>query len=114
MDQETKDKWAIWAPILAVVVSIFLSAVISNFNRTREAVTEVQATDMVESKGEEVLIRSKAYTDIKIMATDDKYEKRFEHIEKMVDSNTETIHLLLEKISERLDRIDKRISELKE
>ena len=112
MEQEIKDKWAIWAPILAVIVSMLLSALISNYSRARDAVTQEQAAEMVDIKGEEILDRSKKYTDIKVEGQIKAYEKSFEHLEKMVRSNNESFMIILQGISDRLDRIDQRITEL--
>ena len=108
------DKWALWSPIIAVIVSIIISAMISNFNRARDAVTHDVAVEMIDSKGEEILDRANKYTDIKVEGQSQAYKESFSHIESLLEKNNEMNQTVFFGIKERLDRIDKRISELGE
>ena len=110
MNQETKDKWVIYAPILAVVLSLIFSALVNNHMKARSAITQEQAVEMIDEKGEEILDRAEKYTDIRIEAQEAAYEKSIRHVETLLKTNNEMMKSMMESINERLDRIDDRIS----
>ena len=83
---------------------------INNYSRARSAITHDQAVEMIDIKGEEILDRAKKYTDIKVDAQAEVYEKSLKHLETLLQNNNEMMRTMMDNISERLDRIDKRMS----
>jgi len=97
------------AAMIAAVLSIIISSIVLNWNKIDDAVTHEQMKTEIEKSGEDILERSRQYTDDKVDGINAYYESNFSHLEKIIRANNDKFELILQSIDDRLDRIDKRM-----
>ena len=100
----------ILAAVIAAVLSIMVSSVVLDWNKIDDAVTHEEMKAEIEKSGEDILQRSRRYTEDKVDGVNAYYESNFKHLEKIINANNDKFELILKSIDDRLDRIDKRVS----
>ena len=111
METIKENSTTIWASILVALVTFALTSFFGSWNKLDDTLTQEQVTAQIEESSEAVLERSRRYTDDKVDAMRGTYSISVEHIEKILDESNKRFEVLVESINDRLDRIDKRISE---
>jgi mannitol-specific phosphotransferase system IIBC component len=99
----------IWSAVIAAILSLMVSSIIVDWNKIGDSVTHEELKTEIESSSEDILERSRRYTDDKVNGLNDYYNNSFQHMEKIINANNEKFELILHSIDNRLDRIDKRI-----
>ena len=99
----------ILAAIATALVTIFLTSFLLDWNKIDDAVTQETLKTEIEKSSEDVLQRSRRYTDDRVDGVNAYYESNFNHLEKIINANNEKFEMILKSIDNRLDRIDKRI-----
>lgn len=112
MDKTKSDiKGSIAAAVIAAVLSMFITSIVVDWNRIDDAVSQEEMQTEIEKTGEDILSRSRRYTDDKINSLSEYQDTKFYHIEKIIEEQNSKYLIFMEHISNRLDRIDKRMSE---
>jgi membrane-associated HD superfamily phosphohydrolase len=99
----------ILAAIATALVTIFLTSFLLDWNKIDDAVTQEVLKTEIEKSSEDVLQRSRRYTDDRVDGVNAYYESNFKHLEKIINANNEKFEMILKSIDDRLDRIDQRI-----
>ena len=110
MDKITRDnKATIWTAIIVAVLTFAIASFTNSWSKIDDTLTQEQVTEQIERNGEEILERSRRYTDDKVNAMTGTYEVHIENIEKLLQASDEKFETILHSIDNRLNRIDKRI-----
>jgi len=111
MTLSKEGKNNVLAAVIAAILSIMISSIVLDWNKIDDAVTHEELKTEMEQNGEDILERSRRYTDDKVNGLNAYYENSFQHIEKIINANNDKFELILKSIDDRLDRIDKRMKD---
>ena len=104
----SSNKQTVYVAILVALLTYFISSFASGWNRVDDILTRDEVQEIVVDNGEDVLNRSRQYTDDRVDGISITYQVHIENIEKIIKAQNDKFEAILESINGRLDRIDKR------
>ena len=111
METIKENSTTIWASIIVALATFALTSFFGSWNKLDDTLTQEQVTEQIEESGEEILMRSKQYTDIKFDAATETYDVTLNHIEQLIRANDEKFNMVMKALNERLDRLDQRLND---
>jgi len=109
MEKLNDNKAAIWTAIIVAVSTFILTSFFSNWNKIDDTLTKDEVQEMVDRKGEEILERSRRYTEDQVQSANTVYLSSIKHIEDLLKVQNDKFTAILESIDERLNRINERV-----